>query len=188
MLAICAENARERGVLEQLRLVRADMRDLSSVDSEPFNMAFCALNTFAYLTSTEDQLKMLRAVHPLLVQHGILIVDLTPPAAHLLPPQDAEMVYQGSFDAGEEGTLHKLVSGNAHPATQSHSVTVFYDLEGTNGTLSRTTQSLALRWTGRYEMELLLQAAGYRVEKVYGDYELGEYGDGSERVIFVART
>ncbi|HKP53840.1 MAG TPA: class I SAM-dependent methyltransferase [Chloroflexia bacterium] len=188
MLAICAENAKERGVSEQLRLVRTDVRDLSSVDGGPFNMAVCALNTFAYLTSTEDQLKMLRAIHPLLVQHGILIIDLTPPVAHLLPPQDGELVHQGSFDAGEEGTLHKLVSGNAHPSTQTHSVTIFYDLEGTNGTLSRMTQSLTLRWTGRYEMELLLQAAGYRVEKVYGDYELGEYGDGSERMIFVART
>jgi ubiquinone/menaquinone biosynthesis C-methylase UbiE len=188
MLAVCGEKVGERGIAKKLKLVRDDIRDLSSVGGGPFNMAFCALNTFAYLTSTEDQLKMLRTVHPLLVQHGILIIDLTPPVAHLLPPQDGEMVHQGSFDAGEEGTLHKLVSGVAYPATQMHDVTVFYDLEGANGALSRTTQLLTFRWTGRYEMELLLQAAGYRIEKLYGDYELGEYADASERIIFVART
>jgi ubiquinone/menaquinone biosynthesis C-methylase UbiE len=188
MLAVCGEKVGERGISKKLQLVHADMRDLSNVDGGPFNIAFCALNTFAYLTSTEDQLKMLRATHPLLVQHGILIIDLTPPVAHLLPPQDGEMVHHGSFDAGEKGTLHKLVSGVAHPSTQTHDVMVFYDLEGANGALSRTTQTLTLRWTGRYEMELLLQAAGYRVEKVYGDYELGEYDDASERMIFVART
>ncbi len=191
MMAVCRESAQARGVSGKLELVQADMRDLSRLDqleSGQFNMACCALNTFAYLTSTEDQLRVLRAVHPLLVQHGLLIVDLAPPLPHLLPPQDGEVAYGGRFDDGAGGTLHKLVSGVAHTATQTHNVTIFYDLEAPDGALIRTSQSLLFRWTGRYEMELLLQAAGYRVEKVYGDYELGDYGDQSERMIFIART
>ena len=47
---------------------------------------------------------------------------------------------------------------------------------------------MKLRWVGRYEIELLLQAAGYRVEQAYGNYELDQYGEGSERMIVVART
>jgi SAM-dependent methyltransferase len=190
MLAICREHADGEELTDRVKLVRADMRQLSASDelSGPFNMALCALNTFAYLSSTEEQLALLRGVHPLLVQHGILILDLTPPVEHLLPPQEGEIIHQGSFADEGGGTLHKLVSGVAHPATQTHSVAIFYDLEELGGALSRTTQTLNLRWTGRYEMELLLQAAGYKVEKVYGDYELGEYEDDSERMIFLART
>ena len=188
MLAILRERANEKGVSERVHAAPTDMRDLSSVQGGPFNLALCALNTFAYLTTTEDQLRMLRAVHPLLVQHGLLILDLTSPMNHLLPPGDGEMVHQGSFDAKAEGTLHKFISGRAQTSTQSHSVTLFYDLEGLDGTLERTTQALTLRWAGRYEMELLLQAAGYKVENMYGDYELGDYVDGSERMIFIART
>lgn len=191
MLEVCREAAEARGLSSKLTLVQADMCDLTAavqLEKGAFNMALCALNTFAYLTSTEDQLLMLRALHPLLVQHGLLIVDLTPPLDHLLPPHDGEVVYHGSFQDGEGGRLHKFVSAVAHPATQTHTVTIFYDLEAADGALTRTTQTLMLRWTGRYEMELLLQAAGYRVEKVYGDHELGEYEDGSERMIFVART
>jgi SAM-dependent methyltransferase len=190
MLAICRERADGEEVADRVKLAQADLRHLPSLGKMggPFNMALCALNTFAYLSTTEEQLAMLRGVHPLLVQHGILILDLTPPVAHLLPPQDGELIHQGSFVDEEGVTLHKFVSGVAHPATQTHTVTLFYDLEGPDGALSRTTQTLDLRWTARYEMELVLQAAGYKVEKVYGDYELGEYRDDSERMIFLART
>jgi SAM-dependent methyltransferase len=190
MLAICRERADEEDIAGRVKLAQADMRHLSVLGEMggPFNIALCALNTFAYLSTTEEQLAMLRGVHTLLVQHGILILDLTPPIAHLLPPQDGEIIHQGSFADDNGGTLHKLVSGVAHPATQTHAVTIFYDLEGPEGALSRTTQTLDLRWTGRYEMELLLQAARYKIEKVYGDYELGEYSDSSERMIFLART
>ena len=38
------------------------------------------------------------------------------------------------------------------------------------------------------EYELLLRVAGYTLEKLYGDYDLNEYGEDSERMIFVART
>jgi hypothetical protein len=37
-------------------------------------------------------------------------------------------------------------------------------------------------------MELLLKLAGYSLENVYGSYDLDEFGDDSERMIFVART
>lgn len=188
MLAICRERAEERGLSGRLQLVHGDMRSLGGLKGGPFNMALCALNTFAYLASTQEQQSMLRPLHALLVQHGIVIIDLTPPLPHLLPPQDGELVYQGSFPDGKGTVVHKLVSGVAHPATQSHDVTIFYDVESPDGALSRTTQNLSLRWSGRYEMELLLHAAGYKVEKVYGDYGLGEYADTSERIIFVART
>lgn len=190
MLKVCAETSEAKGVSSRVRMAQADMRDLSSATLPPgsYNLAFCALNTFAYLRTTEEQLAMLQEVHPLLVQHGLLVLDLTPPLPHLLPPHSGEVVHQGSFIDGSDGMLHKLVAGVAHPATQEHDITIFYDYEDTEGALSRTTEKLTLRWTGRYEMELLLEKAGYRVTNVYGDYELGDYVNDSERMIFVART
>jgi ubiquinone/menaquinone biosynthesis C-methylase UbiE len=189
MLDLCARRAQERGVRDNLTPVRADMRGLRDVPMAPFNMALCALNTFAYLSSTEDQLAMLRAVHPLLVQHGLLLLDLTPPLPHLLPPAGGELIHQGSYQDDKTGAaVHKFVTGTAHPATQSHRTRLIYDLEEKDTSLRRVTQEMNLRWTGRYEMELLLKTAGYRLEKLYGSYELDDYGDNSERMIFVART
>jgi SAM-dependent methyltransferase len=189
MLDLCATRAQERGVRDNLALVRSDMRELSDIPMSPFKMAICALNTFAYLTTTDDQMAMLRALHPLLIRHAILVLDLTPPLPHLLPPSAGETVHQGSYpDAKTGATIHKLVTGHARPATQTHQVRLIYDIEEKDTSLRRLTQSLTLRWTGRYEMELLLQAAGYRLEKLYGSYDLDAYDDNSERMIFVART
>ena len=152
-------------------------------------MAFCALNTFAYLTSTADQLAMLRGLAPLLVTHGIVILDLTPPFPHLLSPDESSVVHQGTFTDDEQGvTVHKFVSGHLDHITQVHDVTIFYDLVDAAGGITRFTDELRLRWTGRFEMELLLQAAGYKIEKVYGGYALEEFVEGSERMIVVART
>jgi len=189
MLAVCERRARSHGVAKMVALVCSDMRGLPAMSQAPFNLALCALNTFAYLETTQDQMAMLRAVHPLLVQHGILILDLTPPFPHLMPPSEGELLHQGSFVDEETGAIvHKLVSGVAEHSTQRHRITLFYDREAEDGALSRLTQQMTLRWTGRYEMEMLLQQAGYRVEKVYGGYELEEFGEGSERMIFVVRT
>jgi SAM-dependent methyltransferase len=188
MLQVCDGKARAAGVQDKVTLVAADMRDLPALPPGPYNFAFCALNTFAYLLSTEEQLAVLGAVREALVQHGILVLDLTAPRADLLPPSSGEIVHQGTYPDSDGSWVHKSLTGVEEPSAQTHHVTLLYDREGADGSLTRTSQSLRMRWTGRYEMELLLRLAGYALEKTYGSYGLDEYGDESPRMIFVART
>jgi SAM-dependent methyltransferase len=188
MLDVCRAKAAEAGVVGHLTVVQADMRDLRGIPPGPYNLAYCAINTFAHLLTTEDQLALLAAVRALLVQHGLLILDLTPPLPHLMPPADGDVMLQGTYPTSDGALVHKTVAGWADPSTQTHLVTLLYDREARDGTATRTSQTFTLRWTGRYEMELLLRLAGYALEKLYGDYDLGEYGEDSERMIFVART
>jgi len=188
MLEVCAGKARGRGVGRLITPVRADMHDLKGVPPGPYKLAFCALNSFAYLTGMEDQLSALSSVKGLLVQHGIQVLDLTPPWPHLLPPSDGEVIHQGTYPESDGALVHKLVTSRAEPSAQMHHVTLMYDHEASDGALTRTSQQLDLRWTGRYEMEALLRLAGYELENVYGSYDLDDFGDDSEHMIFVART
>jgi SAM-dependent methyltransferase len=188
MLDVCRASALARGVSDRVTAVQADMRDLGNIPPGPYNLAYCAINTFAHLLTTEDQLAMLGAVRARLVQHGLLILDITPPLPHLMPPTDGDVMLQGTYPASDGALVHKTVAGWADPSTQTHLVTLFYDRETPDGTITRTSQTFTLRWAGRYEMELLLRVAGYTLEKLYGDYDLNEYGEDSERMIFVART
>ena len=64
------------------------------------------------------------------------------------------------------------MTGRAELSTQTHHVTILYDREAEDGTLNRISQSLTLRWTGRYEMELLLKSTGWTLERLYGSYAL----------------
>lgn len=188
MLEVCERNAERLGVRKRVTTVRLDMRELYGLPSERYNLALCALNTFSYLPTTTDQFRVLQGVRPLLGTDGVLVLDLTPPWPEYLVPRDGEVIHQGSFkDEAIGSVLHKFVTGTLDYSTQTHNVTMFYDLELADGSLTRLSEVAIFRWGGRFEMELLLQQAGYRVEHLYGDYELGEFGEGSTRMIFVAR-
>jgi SAM-dependent methyltransferase len=188
MLDLLRAKAQGLALEGQVEAIESDMRDLGGVERRDFNLAFCALNTFAYLITTEDQLAMLAAVRERLMLHGILILDVTPPVPDLLPPEAGEVVHQGSYRDTDGTIVHKSVSGTGNQWEQTHDVTIFYDREGIDGSLSRLSHQIKLRWVGRYEIALLLQAAGYKVEQIYGSYELDQYREGSERMIVVART
>jgi hypothetical protein len=46
---------------------------------------------------------------------------------------------------------------------------------------------MSLRYSYRYELELLLDKAGLSVEELYGSYDFEDYGTDSSRLIFVCR-
>jgi hypothetical protein len=56
-----------------------------------------------------------------------------------------------------------------------------------DGAVRRVTFPLSLRFFYRFEMELLLKQAGFLVETIFGDYDMQPFGEGSPRMIFVAR-
>jgi hypothetical protein len=64
---------------------------------------------------------------------------------------------------------------------------LFFDLEAEDGTLRRLTSRVELRLIFMPELELLLSARGLGIADAYGDYELGPYTAGAERMIAVIR-
>lgn len=188
MLEVCERNAERLGLRERLVTARLDMRELYGLPSERYSLVVCALNTFSYLPSTTDQLRVLKGVRPLLGSEGLLVLDLTPPWPEYLVPRDGEVVHQGSFrDEATGSVLHKFVTGTLDYPAQTQHVTLLYDLELADGSLTRLSETALFRWTGRFEMELLLRQAGFTVEHLYGDYDLGDFAEGSSRMIFLAR-
>ena len=63
----------------------------------------------------------------------------------------------------------------------------FYDEQDERGYLKRSMVELRLRWFTRFELELLLQAAGWQIDELYGGYDLADFGPDSERLLIVAR-
>ena len=54
------------------------------------------------------------------------------------------------------------------------------------GATHRTAAPFALRYIGRYELELLLERAGFARLQLYGSYDLEPFDADSERMIVVA--
>ncbi len=184
MLARARHNA---GAQTRLHLLPGDMRDFE-LDQE-FDLVFAGQGAFHHLLTPEDQLACLLCVARHLATGGLFVCDLRPwwypsweegssvPLLHewtrLLP------------STGE--TVTKLRSIRGDRARQIQHETHIYDRLALDGTLRRTTTTVDLRFTTRYEMEVLLTTAGLELDQIYGDFDLSPFDEASPLFITVAR-
>jgi SAM-dependent methyltransferase len=186
ILAQAQAKAAAAGV--ELRLIEADLRTLPGPKLlGRFQIALCAINSFAYLTSAADQLACLRGVHALLEPSGLLLLDLSPVPPGGPVPVNGELLHQGTWTQPDGSQVVKFVTGSWDPSTQIQEVTWIYDVTGPDGVLRRTMMPQPFRYLYRYEAEHLLARAGLDLIHVYGDYDLSAYQAGSERLILIAR-
>ncbi len=180
MLAVARRQLGERAVL-----VEGDMRTISLPDR--YALVIISINTFMHLLTTKDQLAALTNLARHLQPQGRLIIDL--PAGDELAHQDPDghLFLEQTFQDPESGhPVMKFVASRVDWFTQRQHVTYIYDERLPGGEVRRTVAPMTLRHVFRYELELLLDKAGYHLEALYGDYDLTPYGEGGPRMIAVA--
>jgi SAM-dependent methyltransferase len=181
-LAAEPEEVQRRG-----RFLQADMRDFD-LNGEQFDLIFIALNSFQHLLTQEDQLNFLQAARRHLAPAGLFIVDILNPEEKESYPADGRLEFNTSFpNPRTGGTVYVFLSTTANSAEQLRNYTYFYDDTAPDGAVKRAVSNFELRYTYRFEMELLLDKAAFSVEELYGSYEFDEYGQGSNKLIFVCR-
>jgi SAM-dependent methyltransferase len=170
----------------RLRWLQADMRDFEL--GQAFDLAICAYGTFQHLHSTEEQRSCLRAVERHLAPGGLVALAVRPVTSvrwdELEPTLEVPWVYRDER-TGESFLRWTLVE--RRPATQTVRRVHFVDRVGADGSVRRTVAEHVLRYTGRYELEALIEGAGLEVDVLYGDYDLSPYDDTSDLLIVVAR-
>jgi SAM-dependent methyltransferase len=184
------ERARTRleGARNAATLVAADLHaNLDGrVPDGPFPLILLALDAFGLVPEPGRQLKLLRALRRRLAEDGLLVLDLVHVAPLFDEPQDV-LVFQQAGDDPETGSqVMKWMVRRLHPATQTLELLSIHDLSWPDGKTRRLTESLALRYFSRFEVEHLLAAAGLEVEAIYGDYELSDFADDSPRLLIMA--
>jgi SAM-dependent methyltransferase len=187
MLAVAREKLARAGLAEGVRLVEADLCDFAL--DRRFAMAILAINTFMHFLTVADQVRVLENARRHLKPGGFLVIDL--PCADrslLLETGERLSINHVLTDPNTGRTILKLVTATVDLATQTQRLTLAYDETDGGGVVHRTTASFVVRYFFRYEMELLLDKAGFALEALYGSYGFDPYEDDSERMIFVARV
>jgi SAM-dependent methyltransferase len=185
MLARARAKLAATGLLERVRLVEADAQSMAL--EERFRLAYVALNTFMHFTSPEAQTRTLERIHRHLVPGGLLALDLFNPHPDLLDDADGRLIHDFTRPGPSDGAVTtRFHSQRVDPATQTLEISFFYDEVGADGVLRRTVAPFELHYFTRREIELLLERCGFRVEDVYGSYELDPYWAGSPKLIVVA--
>jgi SAM-dependent methyltransferase len=167
---------------------RAETGDICSVRlPERFALAIVAMNSFMHLPTSEAQHDALRTLHDHLRPDGLLLLDLFNPDPHELIADEGVLVHAKSFMSSTGTEVQKWVLRKTDFANQTHYVEFIYDEIGADRLLHRDVLPFTMRWVYRFELELLLEQAGFAVEGLFGSYDLDDYTSGSDRLIAVAR-
>ncbi len=187
MLEIARSQVEKAGLAGLVDLVESDLR---SVDlGRSFGMALVALSSFHHLLTTADQRAALERLAAHLVRGGLLVIDLVNPTPEWLAAGDGTLVHQlsGPYpEATGPDQLSKFVARTTHFETQMEQSLLIYDRIGPQGTVTRHSFQMESRLLFRYEAELLLGDAGFRLRDLYGGYDLESYQAFSPRMILVA--
>jgi len=181
------ERARER--LSRLGLEAALVQQpLQSVQLEQrFATILVGLDSFGLLLKRDDQLSALRAARAVATHNGRLVLDLANGNQRGSNEPAEELLHDLTLPDPETGRpITKFVLRRPRPSEQLDELMFFYDEQDERGYLRRSQVELRLRWFTRFELELLLETAGWRADEVYGNYDLEQFGPASDRLIVVA--
>ena len=187
MLDLARSRLGRAGLSERVHLFQADLGHFAL--ARQFPMATLAINTFMHFLTVADQVRVLENARRHLQPGGRLVVDLPRADRSLLLEAGEHLAINQLLTDPDTGQLIlKLISAAVDLATQTQYLALAYDETDKGGVVHRTTASFQVHFFFRYEMELLLNKAGFDLETLYGSYDLDPYEDDSERMIFVARA
>jgi SAM-dependent methyltransferase len=174
---------------DRVRLLQADMTSFDL--GRRFAAILCPFAGFQQLRTVEQQLACLGRCRTHLPPHGRLVLDLPNP-----DPAPAEYARDEPGDGEATAQLVEWTDGRRirwwmtvigyDRLQQVNECEVTYEIRAADGASRRLTETIALRYTFRFELEHLLVRAGFRVVALYGDYDRSPFADGSPAMIVVA--
>jgi SAM-dependent methyltransferase len=173
-------------VRRRVKLHQADMCDFDL--GETFALAIVPFRPMQHLLTIGDQLSTLRAIHRHLDPSGRLIFDLFNPNIKRLaagPSEESQDMTEITLPDGS--SFHRTDRVKAlHIVEQISEAELTYYVTMPGGETERRVHAFEMRWYWRFEVEHLLERAGFALEAVYGNFDRSALTDDSPEMIFVA--
>ena len=188
MLARCRHKAEAKNLTDRTHLLLENMISFD-LPRKDFALAYVPVRSFMHLDTQAEQIACLERTYAHLRPGGLFIVDVYAPSyRHMAMEPDQPFFLRRESRLPNGHTLKRwdrFVRND--PVLQiNHSELRFeqYDAEGT--LVRERTLPLTTRYTFRYEMQLLLERAGFELVDVFRDYDRNPF-DGTGEIISVAR-
>ena len=187
LLAVARAKLTVQGLGQQVELVQDELTRFDYPQKD-FSLAVCTSNTLMHLTSAHAQMLALENACRHLTEGGLLLLDLfNPDVARLIAVQGI-MELADEWDDESLGVhVMKWSVRTVDFAEQLQDTLFIYEEIAADGQTRRTVCPFLLRFLWRSEAELMLQASGFTVEDVWGDFDGDPYGENSEHLILLAR-
>ncbi|MGH7726018.1 MAG: class I SAM-dependent methyltransferase [Candidatus Eiseniibacteriota bacterium] len=173
----------------RLTLLRQDLRRLRLGTRARFRLALLPFNTLSHFEDRGDQDRVIAGAAGALVRGGHLWISLfrfdpyRPTGVLRAEPSPLEGEAAGLPGSRTEAFFQQTFDR----ARQVTEVRYWLDTVTPDGTVRRETLNLSLRWFERFELERLVEAHGFEVRRVFGDFDGSEFGDGSPQLVLLAR-
>ncbi len=201
MLKIATRKKKQfpKEVRNRVSFEQQDMAELD-IPGKLFSLVLMPYGEFAHVLERERQQAALAAIARHMSANGVLIIgmsnwDALEKRMNYHGGSIAKwggsmpLTYEGVFDDEEnQRRIVRYLARGYDPSVQTaihvyvHEIT---DMEGRF--IAKETTIVPIRYVFRFEMELLLEKAGFCVENIYGYYDKSEFKFDSKRMIFVAR-
>lgn len=178
MLAIAREKAEEAGVSELVTLREGDMRSFTL--HEPVPLVTIPFRTFLHNLTTDDQLATLEACRRALVPGGRFALNVFNPNLPLIARwMERSGAHWEPFRGWDGFEAHQEYVPTEQVMTTSLRV------RDEAGKWRRT--SFRLRYVHRFEMQHLLERAGFEVESLHGGFGGELFEEGATEMVWIAR-
>jgi SAM-dependent methyltransferase len=173
---------------DRLTLVTGDAREVRLPDAGSFRLAFVPLNSLFLMGTRADQAAAVATLAAHLAPGGFAVVDCWLPEAEDLARYDGRVVLEWVRTDPETGhTVTKSGSAVWDAGRNAVGLTTVFEAGPQGEPPVRWVRVDHLRLVSPEELTGIAEAAGLRVDRLAGDYELGPLERGSERVILLAR-
>jgi SAM-dependent methyltransferase len=164
-------------------LVEGDMSEFSLPNA--YGLILIPYRAFQALLTRADQRGCLECCAKHLLPDGRLVINVFHPWLSKLPAQRSA---EPDEYVGPDGETVKVVSRVQFDfAEQSLTSRISYEITSSAGEPRAHEHVLRLRYFFRLEMEWMLEACGFEVEALYGDFERSPFTAESPEMVFVAR-
>jgi SAM-dependent methyltransferase len=178
--------AREPSLADRVHLVEGDLR--STRLGREFGLAIVALDSFGLLVEKEDQVRALANLRRHIHDDGLLVLDVANGNVRGGEPTEETVLHRYGSLPDDGPLVVKWSLRRTDHALQLDHLALVYDETAPDGAVRRTLVELDLRYFTRFELELLLDRAGFFLEALFGDYELTPFAATSPRLIAVAHV
>ncbi|MBV9277593.1 MAG: class I SAM-dependent methyltransferase [Candidatus Eremiobacteraeota bacterium] len=175
-----------QSVCQRITIVEQDITTLE-LDYDAYPLAIIAFNSLLLVTDFDSQLRALRRAAAHLCDGGLLVLDIVNPLCLKIDGDPLPKPFFTRKNPNSGNLYTRFAMSDPLDENQCQRLHGWYDEIEAGGGMTRRFYSLHWRPIYRFEVELMLQSAGCRIETVEGGH-LGErFAARSPRMFIQAR-
>lgn len=188
MLSICRQRVNHLGLTDCVSLIEADMAAFDLPDKQ-FSLAYIPLRSFTHLFTQASQLGCLSRTYNHLRPGGLFIVVVFA-LNHSVASQETESTFHVLNEFTLPNECH-VVQGQRFLKHDPKDQILYFEFkfeEHDNGgqLVRERIVPMTMRYTSRYELQLLMERVGFEVIDVFSDYDKRPF-TGKHEIIMVGR-